>query len=102
VDQSLIVRAMALGPDRLAVAGPINQGQKDPDLLAFQNDAEARASFYGQKGTLLRVVSAVDGKGISETELNAMPVFDGLSAAGGKLYVSLKDGSVVCLGPAEE
>ncbi|MFV1965361.1 MAG: PQQ-binding-like beta-propeller repeat protein [Pirellulaceae bacterium] len=96
-DQKLIVRAMVLGTDRLAVAGPVDKGEKDPDLLAFRNDAEARASFAGQKGVFLRVVSATDGKQISETELPGMPVFDGLSAAGGRLYVSLKDGTVICL-----
>jgi hypothetical protein len=39
-----------------------------------------------------------DGKTIHEQQLAAMPVFDGLSTAGGSIYVSLQDGSVVCLG----
>ena len=97
-EPSLIVRAMVLGADRLAVAGAVDKRAKDPDLLAFQNDAEARASFAGQKGVLLRIVSAENGKRISETELNAMPVLDGLSAAGGCLYISLQDGTVLCVG----
>jgi hypothetical protein len=49
---------------------------------------------------LLQVLSAVDGKGkkLSEQNLTSMPVFDGMSAANGRLYVSLKDGTVECWG----
>jgi len=96
--ESLIVRAMVLGPDRLAVAGPFDLGHKDPQLLAFTNEAEAMAGFKGEKGICLRVVDAADGKRLSECELSSMPVFDGMSAAGGKVYISLKNGSVVCFG----
>jgi hypothetical protein len=91
---------MVLGRDRLAVAGAIDKGIKETDLLAFQNDAEARASFAGQRGVVLKIVNAADGAEIATTPLPAMPVFDGLSAAGGDLYISLKDGTVACLGQA--
>jgi hypothetical protein len=97
-EPGLIVRAMALGADRLAVAGAVEKMEKDPNLLAFRNNAEARASFAGEKGVLLRVVSAENGTRISETELKAMPVLDGLSAAGGCLFISLKNGTVLCVG----
>jgi outer membrane protein assembly factor BamB len=100
-DPKLIVRAMVLGTDRLAVAGPIDKGRKDPELLAFENNAEALASFEGRKGVFLRTVSARDGEQISETELPAPPVLDGLSASGGKLYISLQDGTVACFGAAQ-
>ena len=94
---SLIVRAMVLGKDRLAVAGPRGSGEKDPNLLAFTNESEARAGFEGKKGVSLRIVSAADGKTLSECELPAMPVFDGLAAANGRLYLSTLDGKVLCL-----
>ena len=95
--QSLIVRAMVLGDDRLAVAGPRDLGEKDPNLLAFTNEPEARAGFEGKKGVFLRIVSAADGGKISECELPAMPVFDGLAAANGRLYLATLDGRVLCL-----
>ncbi len=95
--QSLIVRAMVLGNDRLAVAGPRDLGDKDPNLLAFTNEPEARAGFEGKMGVYLRIVSAADGARISECELPAMPVFDGLAAANGRLYLSTLDGRVLCL-----
>ena len=33
---------------------------------------------------------------LSEVELDAVPVFDGMSAAGGNIYLSLKNGSIQC------
>ena len=99
--QSLIVRAMVLGHDRLAVAGPRDLGQKDPDMLAFANEPEARASFDGRKGVYLRIVGAADGGKISECELPDLPVFDGLAAANGRLYVATLGGKVLCYGRAE-
>ena len=97
-EDSLIVRAMALGGDRLAVAGTPDLGKKAPNLLAFLNGAEALAGFEGQRGVYLRVILAADGRKASEIKLPDMPVFDGLAAAGGRLYVSLRNGTVVCLG----
>jgi len=99
--QSLIVRAMALAGDRLAVAGPPNLWKKDPKILAFKNPDEAIADFKGEKGVRLRIVSAKDGKALSECPLSAMPVFDGMAAAGGRLYIATRAGTVVCLGPAK-
>ena len=96
--ESLIVRAMVLGDGKLVVAGPVDLGKKTSKILAYQNEAEARAGFQGKKGIFLRVVSAADGKTVSQVKLDAMPVFDGMSAAGGKVYLSLKNGSVACFG----
>ena len=49
-------------------------------------------------GAKLRVVSAADGSKLFERELDSPPVFDGMIAARGKLYVSTRDGRVVCMG----
>ncbi len=70
-----------------------------PDAaLAFANEPEARAAFEGKKGVFLRIVNAADGKTVSQISLPAMPAFDGMSTAGGKLYISLQDGTVTCFG----
>jgi len=97
-DKSLIVRSMALGGDRLAIAGPVDLGKKKTGILAFENEAEAVAGFKGAKGVYLRVISAADGKELTEIKLPAMPAFDGMSTAGGKIYLALRDGSVACFG----
>ena len=96
--KSLIVRAMVLGSDKLVVAGPVDLGKKDAKILSFANQEEALSGFIGAKGIFLRVVSTGDGKTVSEIKLSTMPSFDGMSAAGGKIYLSLRDGSVACFG----
>lgn len=97
----LIVRAMVAGVDNLAVAGTPDIGQRDSNRksLRFTNDEEARAAYEGEKGVKFMLISKKDGKTLSEMDLDAMPVFDGMSAAQGKIYVSLGDGSVLCLSP---
>jgi hypothetical protein len=55
-------------------------------------------AYEGKLGSVLRVVSVDDGKIIAEHNLAGFPIFDGMSAAHGQLYVSLADGRVVCLG----
>ena len=56
--------------------------------------------FYGEPikdpGILLQI-DAASGEILSQTDLPASPTFDGMSAARGKLYVSLENGSVMCL-----
>ena len=94
--QSLVVRAMVLTGDRLVVAGPPDVGQRHPQILSFTNEKDALAAFKGDKGVRLRVVSAADGKTLSETKLDTMPVFDGMSSAGGKVFISLKNGTLQC------
>ena len=89
---------MVLASDKLALAGPVNLGNKTAGILAYENEPEALAAFLGEKGILLQIVSAKDGEKLAECELDALPVFDGMSPADGKLYLSLQDGSVVCIG----
>jgi hypothetical protein len=94
--QSLIARAMVLTQDKLVVAGPPDLRKKSEGLLAYENEDEALASFRGEKGVWLRVINSKDGKKLSDQALNAMPVFDGLSAAQGRIYLALKNGQVQC------
>jgi outer membrane protein assembly factor BamB len=95
-EKSLIVRAMALTSDKLVVAGPPDLREKKVGILAYSNEEESLASFKGEKGVMLRVVSTADGRTVSEQKLDAMPVFDGMSAARGRVFVSLKNGEVQC------
>jgi outer membrane protein assembly factor BamB len=94
--QSLIVRAMVLTQDKLLVAGPPDLRKKQDGILAYANEEESLASFRGEKGVLLRMIDAADGRTLSEVPLDAMPVFDGMSAARGRIFVSLKNGQVQC------
>jgi len=82
------IRAMVLAGEILFVAGP-------PDVLDPQDPL---AAFEGRKGGLLRVVSAADGRKLAEYKLETPPAWDGMAAAEGRLYISMRDGKVICLG----
>lgn len=82
------IRAMAKAGDVLFVAGP-------PDVF---DPRDPYAVFEGRRGARLAAVSARDGDKLAEIELDSPPVFDGMIAADGRLFVSLTDGSIVCLG----
>ena len=56
-------------------------------------------AMAGELGASLLVVLGTDGTVISRTELDAPPVFDGLSAAHGMLFLSDTKGRLVCLKP---
>jgi len=84
----VLIRAMTLAADHLFIAGP-------PDVV---DPDDPMAPFEGRAGAVLRAVSARDGKTLSELQLPAPPVFDGLIATPGRLLLSTTDGRVVCLG----
>ncbi|UCF14541.1 MAG: PQQ-like beta-propeller repeat protein, partial [Phycisphaerales bacterium] len=82
------IRAMVLAGDHLFVAGP-------PDAI---DPDDPMAAFEGRSGAVLRTYSKIDGSAVTEQKLDAPPVFDGLIAARGRLYMSMEDGTVLCLG----
>lgn len=97
------VRAMVLADDTLFIAGPpdvVNEEEvylhpDDPELL--EKVQQQRAAVAGQMGSLLWAVSASDGSKLAEYRLESLPVFDGMAASEGQLYLAMKDGSVLCL-----
>ncbi|MFC1596798.1 PQQ-binding-like beta-propeller repeat protein [Planctomycetota bacterium] len=84
----LRVRAMLLTGDHLFTAGT-------PDVL---DPADPLAAFEGRKGASLQVFSTKDGSLVNSQPLPSLPAFDGLSAAGGRLYLATGDGKVICFG----
>jgi len=79
------VRAMVRAGAVLFVAGPAADAIDGP----WQLDERRPAS--------LLAVSAADGTVLARRELAADPVFDGMAAARGRLYVALENGQMVCL-----
>lgn len=99
----LMARGMVLSGKTLFVAGPPDvMGDETPagnhpyTLISAKALAEQEAAFAGRKGALLWAVSAADGKKISELKLAASPVWDGMVAANGRLYMATQDGKVLC------
>ena len=83
---SLLVRAMVATDDKLFIVGP--------PVKALENTA----SLLGASGALMNVVGTKDGQTLKRYTIEALPVFDGLAAAYGRLYLTMRDGRVACLG----
>ena len=66
--------------------------------FGFQDPLEALAAFKGERGGYLRIISKEDGSMAKEFKLDGVPVSDGMSVAEGKLFISLKNGTVACYG----
>ncbi|MFO8015251.1 MAG: PQQ-binding-like beta-propeller repeat protein, partial [Phycisphaerae bacterium] len=101
----LVPRGMVLAGRTLFFAGP-------PDLVDEQRAmgrlaepavqqalADQNAAMRGKKGAMLWAVSADAGRTLAEQDLAAPPVFDGLIAARGRLYMATTDGTVRCFSP---
>jgi outer membrane protein assembly factor BamB len=82
------IRAMVLAGDTLFAAGPPDVLDKDDPLAAFQ----------GKKGARLLIVRAADGTTVAERKLGQPPVFDGMIAARGRVFIANRAGEVLCLG----
>jgi hypothetical protein len=87
----LRIRAMVLAGEFLFAAGT-------PDVL---DPDDPSGAFEGRQGALLQVFSTKDGSQVNSLSLPAPPAFDGLSAAGERLYLATRDGKVICFGGAE-
>jgi len=88
----LVVRAMLLAGDVAFAAGPeMTQPGVGGDEPTFNADSPAVLMAFG----------AEDGQDLSRHKLSAQPVFDGMAAAYGRLYLAGTDGSVQCYGSSE-
>ena len=109
--KSIVVKAMVLTSDKLVIAGPPKWGERTSETLdelkekrgwpaffrEFKDTDKALDSYQGKKGASLQVLNADDGKLFSQVKLDAPPVFDGMSVANGKVFVSLENGKLMCL-----
>jgi len=99
-----LARGLVLAGDRLFVAGPPRilderksiVSPQDPDVRKAAADQEA--AWAGEKGSSLLTIDPKSGSILSSRSLDFAPVWDGLIAAQGRLFMSTLDGSVVCLG----
>ncbi len=83
----VLVRAMLLADKTLFLAGP-NAGVDNAGLAQLQTE---------QPGKLL-AVSSTDGQILAQRSLDTAPVFDGMAAASGRLFLATLDGKILCLG----
>jgi hypothetical protein len=106
-DVPLHAFGLVLAKDILFMAGPPKIGtSKTREVLAtLATDdyslppvlKDAADTFAGANGGWLCALRTADGAKVMEMKLTSVPVFDGLIAANGRLYMSMKDGAVVCM-----
>ena len=95
---------MRVPKDRWAVRVPVRVTAMviaDKVLFAAGNDdllypEDPWAAYEGRKGGRLMAFSVANGEKLAEYELPAAPVFDGMSAAHGRLYLSTHAGKLLC------
>jgi hypothetical protein len=91
-EQRLGIRVTAIvrAGDTIFVAGP-------PDVV---DPEDPHGAWEGRKGGLLAAFAAGTGKKLAAYKLPAPPVWDGMAAASGRLFISTGDGGILCMGKA--
>jgi len=84
-------RAMLKSGDNLVIGG----------MPTGRQIADPYAAYEGRSKGIILVASAKDGSPFAQYEIASAPVWDGMSAAGGKLFLSTCDGSLRCFAPAK-
>jgi hypothetical protein len=84
---------MVLPGDKLCVAGWM-----DAVVIELKTGRPKAPSNPDPRDSVLRIYSAGKGEQLSESRLESEPVFDGMAAAYGKLFLSLRNGKIICLG----
>jgi len=103
-DAGLLPNAMVLADRTLLMAGPpdVADETKMFGFLPGADDEHNRSlreqdkAWAGKQGALLYAVNADTGEKTAQYKLPAIPVWDGMAADNGKLYISLQNNTVVC------
>jgi hypothetical protein len=78
---------MVLANEKLCLAGA-------PDVV---DGGDPWGAFEDRKGGAVEIYRAADGEKTGDYKLGSTPVYDGLAAANGRLFLTLRDGTVLCL-----
>ena len=99
----LLAKAMVLAEGMLFVAGPPGVVDEE-DIWGRTLEPEVQAKLHaqiaaleGSQGGLLWAISTADGGKLAEYKLESVPTFDGMVAADGRLYLSMKNGCILCM-----
>jgi len=98
----ILVRGMLVAGEHLFVAGPEDR-LDEPAALNHTDDEDVQVSLRaqsqamaGELGGKLLVIACGDGAQQAAIPLETIPVWDGLAAAAGRLYMAGVDGTVRC------
>jgi hypothetical protein len=101
----IIARGMALTNNVLFVAGPADVVDEEDAMVRMSKDdrtiepalKQQDELLDGKHGADLLAVEKSTGKILSTTKLQSPPTWDGMAAAGGAVFISQLDGTVICL-----
>ncbi|MBL9131910.1 MAG: PQQ-binding-like beta-propeller repeat protein [Verrucomicrobiaceae bacterium] len=102
----IVARSMALAGKTVLVSGAPDTideeyaferlAAKDPEILKELN--EQNEALEGRRGAKMWAVNTETGEQSTGLELTSPPVWDGITVAQGRVYVSTMDGRVQCFG----
>jgi hypothetical protein len=103
---ALLANTMVVAGETIFIAGPpeIADEQKgfgidmQADSEITRSLAEQDRAWRGARGAILQAVNKHTGEKLAEYKLEHLPVFDGMAAAAGSLFIPLRNGTVVCMG----
>ena len=94
----LLTKAMLVADRTLFIAGPPDVAKtKAGNRLNLSNAEDVLSAWNNSKGGLLWAVDVDDGKKLAAYPLASPPVFDGMAATSGRLFIATADGHVLCL-----
>lgn len=98
------VWGMIQAQDHLFIAGPgTTVATRRTKTASSTRHGFPEDVFSGKTSGTLIVVSPADGRPIAEVTIPSTPVWDGMAAAHGHIFISMRDGSLLCLkGGSEE
>jgi hypothetical protein len=82
------ITSLVRAADGLFVAG-------SPDVV---DPDDPHGAWEGRKGGVLAAFDTAGGEKLAQVALDAPPVWDGMAATDGRLFIATMDGRVVCLG----
>jgi hypothetical protein len=90
--------AFPICPWSMVVVGKVLWVAGFPDAI---DPKDPWATFEGRRGGVLRALSSDDGSTLTEHALESPPVWNGMAAARGRLYLSTRDGRLLCFAPKD-
>ena len=97
------IKQFPLCPWAMVAAGPSTKlgAGKTLFVAGFLDRMDPKdpwANFEGRGGGSLYALSAEDGKKLTELKLDSPPVWNGMAAANGRLYIATRRGKMICFG----
>jgi hypothetical protein len=99
----ILASGLTVAQDTLFTAGPpdvldeTKPGIRTGDTLAVRKAVDDQAAaLEGERGGIFLAVSKTKGEVQLRRDIDVPPVFDGLIAANGRLYLALENGTVQC------